>query len=97
MRNKKDEYGNWVSVPFYKVDDKLHYGHGEGSVVFIEKFMKLTDEERYSIRWHSGGFDKTVAGGDFNSIRHTYDKYPLAVALHLADMMATHLCDKSGG
>jgi hypothetical protein len=92
-RSKKDESGKWVEVPYYEVDDKEPYGHGEKSVMLIEKFIKLTNEECYSIRWHMGGFDESVKGGSY-SIGKSYEKYPLAVALHLADMMATYIIEK---
>lgn len=89
MRNKKDESGKWVQVPFYTVDDKFPYGHGEKSVFLIERFMRLTTEEAVAIRWHMGGFDGAVRGGSY-SAGAAYDKYPLALLLHMADMMASH-------
>ena len=89
MRNKKDESGKWVQVPFYTVDDKFPYGHGEKSVFLIERFMRLTTEEAVSIRWHMSGFDEAVRGGSY-SVGAAYDKYPLAPLLHMADMMASH-------
>ena len=92
LRNVKDEKGVWVQVPYYEVDDKDPYGHGEKSVMLIEKHIRLTDEERYSIRWHMGGFDESVKGGSY-AIGKAYEKYPLAVALHLADMMATYIME----
>jgi hypothetical protein len=93
-RNVKNEKtGEWEKKPYYEVDDKEPYGHGEKSVMLIEKFIKLTDEEKYSIRWHMGGFDESVKGGSY-AIGKAYEKYPLAVALHLADMMATYIIEK---
>lgn len=89
MRNKKDESGKWVQVPFYTVDDKFPYGHGEKSVFLIERFMRLTTEEAVAIRWHMGGFDEAVRGGSY-SVGAAYDKYPPALLLHMADMMASH-------
>ena len=89
MRNKKDESGKWIQVPFYTVDDKFPYGHGEKSVFLIERFMRLTTEEAVAIRWHMGGFDEAVRGGSY-SVGVAYDKYPLAMLLHMADMMASH-------
>lgn len=95
MRNKKDERGVWVQVPFYEVDDTHPYGHGECSAMLVEKFIKLTDEERYAIRWHMGGFDESVRGGSY-AIGIAFKKYPLALALHMADLMATYTLDKQG-
>ena len=89
-RNKKDDHGKWVQVPFYTVADQFPYGHGEKSVYLIERFIRLRTEEAVAIRWHMGGFDEAVRGGSY-AIGEAYDKYPLAVYLHMADMMASHL------
>ncbi|MDR3767480.1 MAG: HD domain-containing protein [Butyricicoccus sp.] len=89
-RNRKNERGEWEKVPVYAIDDKFPYGHGEKSVFLIERFMRLKNEEAVAIRWHMGGFDDTARAGSF-AIAHAYEKYPLAVKLHLADLEATYL------
>lgn len=91
-RNTKDENGKWIQVPFYEVEDKDPYGHGEKSVMLIEQFIKLTTEEKYAIRWHMGGFDESVKGGSY-AIGKAYEKYPFALAMHMADMMATYILE----
>ena len=52
--------------------------------------MKLTREEAMIINWHMGGFDEAVRGGSF-AISHAWDKYPLAVKLHISDLEASYL------
>ena len=89
-RNVKDENGNWIKKPYYAIDDPLPYGHGEKSVYIINGYMRLTREEALAINWHMGGFDKRVAGGDFQFSK-AYYKYPICVMTHLADVMATYL------
>ena len=90
-RNDKNEAtGQWEKVPFYTVEDQFPYGHGEKSVYLIERFMRLKTEEAVAIRWHMGGFDDAVRGGSF-AISAAFEKYPLALLLHLADMQATYL------
>ena len=91
-RNSK-ENGAWVKVPYYKVDEKFPYGHGEKSVFIISQYMRLTPEEAMSINWHMGGFDSAVKGGDFGSGK-AYEMCPLAVLLHLADMTASYLMEE---
>lgn len=90
MRNTKNELGMWVRVPFYTVDDKFPYGHGEKSVYIISEFMELTRNEAMAIRWHMGGFDDSVKGGSY-AISSAYGKYPMALLLHIADMKATYI------
>ena len=89
---KNDATGQWEKVPFYSVEDLFPYGHGEKSVFLIERFMKLKVEEAVAIRWHMGGFDDAAKGGCF-AISEAYDKYPLAVKLHIADLEATYLME----
>ncbi len=90
---KNKETGRWEEVPFYSVDDLFPYGHGEKSVFLIERFMRLKTSEAIAIRWHMGGFDESVKGGSF-TISVAFEKYPLAVKLHLADLEATYLMEK---
>lgn len=90
---KNDETGQWEKKPFYAVEDIFPYGHGEKSVFLIERFMRLKTSEAMAIRWHMGGFDDAVKGGSF-SISLAFEKYPLAVKLHLADLESTYLREK---
>ena len=86
MRNKKVD-GQWVQVPFYTVDDKIPYGHGEKSVMMITEYIKLTPEEKYAIRWHMGFSEPKEVYG---TLGQAFKKYPLALLLHEADMEATY-------
>lgn len=90
LRNRKDESGKWIQVPVYTIEDRFPYGHGEKSVFLIERFLRLKNEEAVAIRWHMGGFDEAVKGGSF-ALAHAYERYPLAVKLHLCDLEATYL------
>ena len=69
----------------------LRYGHGKKSVFLIKRKMRIKIEEAAAIRWHMGEF------GDKNSntISQAYDRYPLAVKLHLADLESTFLREKA--
>lgn len=92
MRNKKDETGQWVKVPFYTYDeDRPMGGHGFKSVFVISDFMKLTDEERIAIANHMGAFDR--APGEY-ALGDAWEKYPFAMLLHMADCMATFVDEK---
>ena len=93
-RNVKNEAtGAWEKQPFYQVEDKFPFGHGEKSVFLIERFLRLKTSEAIAIRWHMGGFDDSARGGSF-SVSVAYERYPLAVKLHLADLEATYLREK---
>ena len=74
----------------WAVNDRLPMGHGEKSVYLIMKHMELTDDEALAIRWHMGGFDETKS----YAMSQAYERYPIAVKLHLADLESTYLREK---
>lgn len=93
-RNVKNELtGAWEKQPYYVVEDSFPYGHGEKSVFLIERFMRLKASEAMAIRWHMGGFDESAKAGSF-AISVAYEKYPIAVKLHIADLESTYLGEK---
>ena len=49
--------------------------------------VELTDEEATAINCHMGGWDSTT----YSNPSGAFNKYPLAVYLHLADMLATYI------
>ena len=89
-RNAKNSLGVWEKVPYYAVEDTIPYGHGEKSVMMISEYIKLTNEEKYSIRWHMG---YTEPKETYNTIGLAYRKYPLALLTHEADLEATFFFD----
>ena len=90
FRNRKNETGQWEKYPVYVFDDAFPMGHGEKSMHIVSSFMKLSGEEAMAIRWHMGFADAAFKGGD-RSVGNAFEKYPLAVLLHQADMLATYL------
>lgn len=86
----KNALGVWEKVPYYTIEDTIPYGHGEKSVMMITEYMKLTPEEKYSIRWHMG---YTEPKENYNAIGASYTKYPIALLTHEADLEATYFYD----
>lgn len=88
-RNTKDEKGRWIQVPYYTIEDKFPFGHGDKSVVMmLTAKMEVTVEEMLTIKHHMGGYSPKE---DWFSMSTAYREFPLAVLLHLADMRATYL------
>ncbi|MGN0587566.1 MAG: HD domain-containing protein [Oscillospiraceae bacterium] len=85
-RNAKNDRGEWEKVPYYTIDDRLPYGHGEKSVYIISGYMRLSREEAFAIRYHMG-FSGVE---DKNSIGKAFEMFPLAFALSVADMEASY-------
>jgi hypothetical protein len=86
-RNVK-ENGVWKSVPFYTIDDKLPYGHGEKSVYIVSGFMRLTRDEAFAIRYHMGFSDVTPQ--EMNNVSKAFEMFPIAFAVSVADMEASY-------
>lgn len=91
-RNVKKD-GVWESVPYYTIDDKLPYGHGEKSVYILSSFMRLTREEAMAINWHMGGYDMRVLGGSY-SLSNAFYKHPISLIFHISDVQSTYLDEK---
>ena len=89
-RNVKDENGVWRQVPSYEYDDRLPYGHGEKSVYIISGFLRLTREEAFAIRYHMGFSSAT---DDSRNVGASFELFPMAFALSVADMEATYFLE----
>lgn len=89
---KHDVLGDyvWQSEMAFSFDDQFPLGHGEKSLYLIQKYINLTDDEAMAIRYHMGAF----RAEDINNINKVYSKYPLALALHMADMISTYVVEE---
>ena len=92
FRNAKNEAGKWESVPYYTIDDRLPYGHGEKSVYIISGYMRLTRDEAFAIRYHMGfSADKENHG----NVGKAMEMFPLAFFLNCADSEAAYYVEGS--
>ena len=87
-RNVK-ENGVWKTVPYYTIDDRLPYGHGEKSVYIASGYMRLTRDEAFAIRYHMG----FSGPEDVNSVSAAFEMFPLAFALNVADSEAAYFVE----
>lgn len=81
----------WIKEPYYTVEDQFPIGHGEKSVMIIQKFIELTEEEIAAIRWHMGAYEPKES---YSTLNKAFSKYPLALMLHIADLKATYIREK---
>ena len=90
---KNETTGQWEKQPYYFIEDQIPLGHGEKSVIILQQYIKsLTSDEIYAIRWHMGGFDdagRSYGGG--MALGAAFEKCPLAVLLHMADLTANYI------
>ncbi len=89
---KHDQLGDfiWETVLQYKFDDPLPFGHGEKSVWIIQKYLTLSDEEAFAIRYHMGPWPKE----EQNNCGKAFELYPLGCLLFIADMQATYFDER---
>lgn len=86
QRNRKNENGQWEKYDAYTVDEKFPFGgHGSKSVFLLQNFIKLTPEEAVAINCHMSSWDGAT------SVGKSYEKYPFAWLLHVADEAATFI------
>lgn len=64
-------------------------GHGEKSVIMLQKFIELTDEEIACIRWHMGAYETDTKL--WNYYGRAIEQYPNVLYTHTADMIASKI------
>lgn len=95
FRNVKDETtGQWYPKPIWEIDEKVPLGHGEKSCILLQWYIKLTMDELLAIRWHMGGFDSAVKGGDY-SLSKAQDSSKLVTLLSVADLISSNLLEET--
>lgn len=88
-RNRKNEAGQWESYDAYNVQEKFCFGgHGSKSVFLAERFIRLTVEEAVAINCHMASWDGNTNVGS------SYNQYPFAWLLHVADESATFIRER---
>lgn len=63
-------------------------GHGEKSVILLQQYMNLTEEEILCIRWHMGAFDNKE---NWNLYGAACTRYHNVLYTHTADMIAARI------
>lgn len=87
---KCDNYVRDIEEDCYKYNPEIIIpGHGEKSVIMLQKLIPITDEEIACIRWHMGAYEKdTKMWGYYNRAVETY---PNVLYTHTADMIASKI------
>ena len=93
-KNIQEKNGKWRRKASYTINDSEPYGHGEKSVMIASKFISLSDEEMYMIRWHMGfSMPKEI----YPTLQNALRKYPSILAIMEADTEATYLNEDEEG
>ena len=93
-RKVKDEYGTWISVPYFSINNRSELsGHGVKSARIVSKFLELSDEEFMAITYHMG-FASDEGRTNPNVINEVYNRSSLALLLNIADQKATFIDER---
>lgn len=88
-RNRKNASGQWESYNAYTIKEQFCFGgHGSKSVYLAQHFIKLSPEEAVAINSHMSCWDGNT------SVGNTYEQFPFAWLLHVADESATYIKEK---
>jgi len=94
LRWKKDTTGSWFNYYGYEFNDTFPIGHGEKSVIMLQKIgLELNVNEIIAIRYHMGFWGD--AGQDVMRAQMSAVKMcPLSVVLQMADYTASTVFEK---
>jgi len=87
---KCDNYVWDIETDSYKYNPEIILpGHGEKSVIMLQKLIPLTDEEIACIRWHMGAYEKDPKMWEYYN--RAIENYPNVLYTHTADMIASKI------
>src|SRR5574343_45823 len=97
QKRVKQPDGEWITIEGYEKDDSFFpVGHGDKSVIMLQNFIKLTQEEILAIYYHMGPWGAGIIGNQ-GSMNNFYNqarkKTKMVIALHIADMIASHIVE----
>lgn len=92
---KKDENNQWVSYIGYEIEDTFPIGHGEKSVIMLQRIgLVLTPEEMIAIRFHMGSWDGALLTNDVKySYQTAMNNCPLLPLTQTADNTSSLLLE----
>lgn len=85
---------NYIATPKGKNPYKMNEnnvidGHGEKSIIYLQEYIDLTEEEMLCIRWHMGAYETDT--NKWNVLGRAIEKYPNVLYTHTADMIASKI------
>lgn len=64
-------------------------GHGDKSIIMLQRYIELTGEELTCIRWHMGAYETDTKMWDY--FGRAIETYPNVLYTHTADMIASKI------
>lgn len=76
--------GEWIYNPYIIIP-----GHGDKSVIMLQKYFELNDEEITCIRWHMGAYETDPKMWEYYG--RAIEIFPNVLYTHTADMIASKI------
>ncbi len=87
---KCDSYIWDIETNTYKYNpDSIYPDHAQKSIIMLQKYITLTDEEIACIRWHMGAYEKDPKMWEYYG--RAIEQYPNVLYTHTADMIASKI------
>jgi len=88
----KDADGKWQSEAVWKVVENLPFGHSEKSIIMLQQYFLLKEEEIAGILYHMGAYTPGITQYPYSATyNEAIKKYPLVMAMHVADMEESNI------
>lgn len=81
MYNYREDRWEWNK-------NQILTGHGEKSLIMLQRHFTLTEQEIACIRWHMGSFTDQK---EWEYYGRAVERYPTVLFTHTADMYASHV------
>lgn len=78
-----------VSKRYIYNPDSVLPGHGDKSVIMLQKYLPINDEEIACIRWHMVAYETDTKMWEYYG--RAIEKYPNVLYTHTADMIASKI------
>ena len=79
-----------IETDKYKYNpDIIIPGHADKSIIMLQRYVDLTDEEIACIRWHMGAYETDSKMWEYYG--RAIEKYPNVLYTHTADMIASKI------
>ena len=94
IKYRKNEHNDWESYYGYEIEDTFPIGHGEKSVIMLQKIgIELTLCEMLAIRYHMGFWGEQNT--EFKMAqKNAINMCPLVVVLQVSDFMANSVLEE---
>lgn len=89
---KGREVDNWIEKEVWEVNDSIPIGHGEKSIILLQRFISLSEFEVLAIRWHMGIPSEYM---ESKAYQKAVEMYPSIVLLHSADLESSYLLEET--